>query len=335
MSKRDRRPVVVYPNDFVLGSPSRVIPAGTILRTPDAPRCLDFDGYNVLSLKMAIAGLSGGDVLKIYVAASDPESSTAEPLANNISQVLAITANADGNYGATVSLVEVLGGSGGGGTQTAVPYDAGTNSIAWGHPGQASFVDGWNDPAGFNSFTPGLGFGGVLTSLIHLQGLTDPGVRTGFQIGLAMRSDLNSTTMRMNIVSIRPGHILASYFYGNPGYAGALPPVDGGLVTGAFADYVMPIDPIDAAFIDFTEDLTVNIEYGGPVFSGVPPLKTWDFKGLTFQCPGGGGTGITEVSIPFYRNLLIFDASACAHDITVDEMFTTLTNAHRSARNRL
>src|ERR1700675_4949727 len=102
------RAVTAFPQGAILGAPSLVIPHGTIVRTPTSPGTLNFDGYNTLSLKMALAGLGGGNTLNIYVAAVDPESPTGDPVAAGLSQVLAIAATSNGNKAATVNLVKLL-----------------------------------------------------------------------------------------------------------------------------------------------------------------------------------------------------------------------------------
>jgi hypothetical protein len=159
-------------------------------------------------------------------------------------------------------------------SQTGYLYTMGANSIAWGHPGQASFVLG-NETSGFyNRYTRGLGFGGSLSGSVSMAALIDPGIDTGFSFVLTMRSDMNDVNSRMNVVVRQGGVFFGDYFYGNPGYVGALPATDGGLVTGSFVEYVIPFNPADVALINWAADITFNCEYGGVVFVG--GTSTWD-----------------------------------------------------------
>ncbi len=168
------------------------------------------------------------------------------------------------------------------GEQVARPFDAGTNSIAWGHPGQASFTDGFNNyPPGYNRFTRGLGFGGVLTASIHMNTLTDPGVDTGFFFVVTMRSDMNDTSSVMEFHADVPGFVnLVVGAYGNPGFTG------GGVVanvTGSFVDYIIPMPPSEAAHINFVADMFFTFAYGGIVFTGTQ--SGFDVTNLSFHCP--------------------------------------------------
>lgn len=168
------------------------------------------------------------------------------------------------------------------GEQSLRPYAAATNSAAWGHPGQATFVDGYNNfPPGFNRFTRGIGLGGLLTCTFKMSDLTDPGVNTDFYFVVTMRSDMNDTTSTMEFHADVPGFVnLVVGAYGNPGYTG------GGVVTnvtGSFVEYTIPMSPSEAAHINFIADMDFTFNYGGVVFNG--GQSHYDVTNIVFHCP--------------------------------------------------
>lgn len=309
-------------SDRLLGGTSLVVPAGTTVVVPGT--ALEWQGFNTASLKAHVAGLAGGDTFKVYAAVIDPEDPALPVLQGFPLPTLLEASGADGDYAGTLNLPGFFGGSG---TQVLRPYLASTNSIAWGHPGQADFVDGYNNfPPGTNRFTRGLGAGGILAAALKMSDLTDPGIDTDFFLYITMLSTMNDATSRLELHSSVPGHAnLTDFFFGNPGYVGVLPPTSGGVVTGSFVEYVMPFDASEAAHINFVADMQFVIEYGGVVFSG-SPNPTWDVTNLRFECPGvGGGGGGADAMIPFYYNKLVLDATACAGDITLSHALLELT----------
>jgi hypothetical protein len=109
MRRRVYDPAVAFRNFNLLGGTTLVVGAGTTARVPAAPTTLDFSGYNTLSLKVHVAGLSGADVFVVALDTVDPETGNLIPAALGRTTLLTITTN--GDFATTLTLPSLYPGA--------------------------------------------------------------------------------------------------------------------------------------------------------------------------------------------------------------------------------
>lgn len=304
-----RRPPIVFGEQAVLGGSSLVCPGGATTRRPPAPAHLDLSGYNALSLFFTVSGLGGGQTLEVYLNTQDPESDTGGVVAGNLGRTLLYTASADGSFATTLSLPTALS------SHNASPFG----------DVQAGFWSG-RDPGVI--LTPNLytcideAEPNDTDYIVHQANLTTTYETYLRRTGSASGAPIAWTSLTGYTLRIRAGEFVipnanafdqllireAPTILWNG--AGLIPAIS----IFSFTTYVLPVTlaslPINPS------NVTLMFSCGGGAAAGEVRVPWAHLE--------GGGGGLSDATVPFYRNLFDFVVSA-GSDVTVSAFLAELT----------
>lgn len=308
--QRSRRPTRFRSAD-VLGGSQVVVTAGTVMRLPAAPGALTFEGYNTLSLGATLAGLSGGDVVSIAVDTVDPQSAAVGVLGSSLGRSNVITATGNGAAAGTLYLPNVLTGT------IGRPISDVSNQLA--PVGAADNFECVNEAVAdgskyvvYNQFP-----NDILLEFYGGTPFTPSGVARGYKLVVVsgkFGGDAASRVWQHDIRIQKPdGTALTSTVL----YAWNL------IANGVNEYYRAEFTLLDAECAAIAANAAayqfrVSTRYGG---FGIPDSEC-RIDQVYMQV-----NALNPFVTPFARNVLLIDASASAHDVTVSALLAELTVA--------
>jgi hypothetical protein len=331
LAQRRARPVA-FRSATILGGSSLVVGAGALAQGPAAPASLDFRGYNTLSLKATLAGLSGADSFVCKLGCLDPESAAGALLPSSVAASTILTAGAAGDFAGIITLPHVIGAGPNFVLATADNTDGGWVNQVGSPVDLYKTISTIGDSATYARFA--IGASGNLAIFDCTAGFTSPGTTSGFELHVTARfnaiTDIRNAKVIFHWAKNSGGDVIQKSI-GTTASTPSIPIVN----DGAFHDYTYNLTAGDIttagglAAIFASQFFRLQMDFSG-VTTGGGSIDVADFyvripPGGTG--PGGGGGSGGSLILPFFRNALIFDNSASAHATTISAVRAELTNA--------
>jgi hypothetical protein len=322
------------------------MPSSTLSERPRVFRAADLlAGMNALALAMNVAGLAGGDSLKVGVDALDPESGAGALVTGALARQVFMTVTGNGLKAGTLDLRAV--NSGGGIPDTTYLPIANRWQGGWGvsggPPANGDFSVACQTDDGATSLIQGPAtvppVSGCAISIAHnnLVAGTTEGWVLGFVVS-ALGNVAHASVPNVDIyLSYGGGYSPHSWASLTPvtatpasrAYIGTAPLTPGaynlGLWTFAWTLRTWPLDPAVATEIVNhlgSQDLVLQF---GCLQGGAWPGDTVPNVTQAYLFVPGTGGGVANFVCPFYRNVLTFDASNSAHDVTISDLYCEAT----------